>query len=90
MNTIIASKAAQTLPQLIQDTIKNCEETIIVSEEGSVVLIDQNEWESIQETLKLLQDPIAFKALLDGHRAREQGENPKSFTVDEVFNDLQS
>ncbi len=90
MNTIIVSKAAQTLPKIIQDTIKNCEETVIVSEDGSVVLIDQNEWESIQETLKILQDPISLKALLDGHKTRDEGKKPKSATVEEVFNDLQA
>ncbi len=45
MISIGVEKAARTLPRLIQDTITNCEETLIVSDTGSVVMIEQAEWE---------------------------------------------
>ncbi len=69
-------------------TIKNCEETLIVSETGSVVLIDQAEWENIQETLRLLHDEESLKALLESHKARDQGVRPDSVSVGEAFYDL--
>lgn len=73
MISVNIEKACQSLPQLIYDTIENCEETLIVSDTGTVVLTDQAEWENIQETLKLLHDEKSLKALFEGHKARDQG-----------------
>jgi hypothetical protein len=64
MNAIGLQQATQTLPQLIQQTLNNCEETIIVSDAGAVVMSDLREWENMQETLRLLHDKISLKALL--------------------------
>ncbi len=71
MISVNIEKAALTLPQLIHNTLKNCEETLIVSDAGAVVLVDQAEWENIQETLKLLHDETSLKALLEGHKVRD-------------------
>ncbi|OQX22789.1 MAG: hypothetical protein BWK80_29350 [Desulfobacteraceae bacterium IS3] len=53
MNPIGIRQAVQNLPQLIKYTPDNCEETIIVSDSGSVVMIDQHEWKKVRETLRL-------------------------------------
>lgn len=71
-NTISLQKASQNLSMIVNDTIENNEETAIVSDDGSVVMINQNEWENIKETLNLLNDEKALKALLDGHGDRQQ------------------
>lgn len=39
-------------------------ETAIVSDRGAVILVPQDEFESMRETLRLLSDPRALKALL--------------------------
>ncbi|MCP4104167.1 MAG: hypothetical protein GY749_01295 [Desulfobacteraceae bacterium] len=78
MISITVQKAAQTLPKLVQDTLKNCEETLIVSDTGSVVLIDQTEWDNMQETLNLLRDKKSLKALTEGHKIRGHGLKPDS------------
>lgn len=88
MISVNIEKASQALPQLIYNTIKNCEETVIVSDTGAVVLIDQAEWENIQETLKLLHDEKSLKTLLEGHKARDQGTRPDSVSIEEAFYDL--
>ena len=90
MHTIVIQQAMQTLPQLIQDTLDNAEETVIVSEAGAVVLVAQREWENMLETLRLLQDKTSLKALLDGHRTRDLGNIPDAVTVAEAFYDLQA
>ena len=90
MNAIGLQQAIQTLPQLIQKTLDNCEETIIVSDAGAVVVIDQREWENMVETLRLLQDRTSLKALLDGHNTRDAGESPDAVTLEEAFDDLQT
>lgn len=68
MNAVGIEKAIHNLPELIQKTIDNCEETLIVTDSGAAVLIDQREWERTLETLRLFQDKISLKALLDGHK----------------------
>ncbi|MGK5094817.1 hypothetical protein WDW89_22755 [Deltaproteobacteria bacterium TL4] len=88
MNTIGIKQAAKALPQLIHDTLCNSEETLIVSEEGTVVMIDQHEWENMQETIKLLRDPISLNALLEGQKARDEGKVQESVSVEEAFHDL--
>ncbi len=88
MISIGVEKAAQTLPQLIQNTITNCEETVIVSDSGSVVLIDQAEWENLQETLRLLRDKKSLEALIAGHKQRKQGVRPDGVSTEKAFYDL--
>ncbi|KOR32432.1 hypothetical protein TI05_07295 [Achromatium sp. WMS3] len=90
MHTIEIQQAIRTLPQLIQNTIQNCEQTTIVTESGSVVLINQQEWEHIQETVRLLQDKTSLQALLYGHEERNKQNCPQGLTVEEAFRDLQT
>ena len=89
MYPIGVQQASRTLPKIIRDTVINCEETIIVAEEGSVVMIDEREWEHIKETLKLLQDKDSLKALLEGHKERDKGNSSESISTEEAFHDLQ-
>jgi PHD/YefM family antitoxin component YafN of YafNO toxin-antitoxin module len=61
---------------------------VIVSDDGSVVMINQNEWESIKETLCLLNDETSIKALLQGHRDRQHNRVIKAKTIQEAFYDV--
>lgn len=90
MNAIGVQKAVTMFPELIQNTIENCEETVIVSDNGAVVLIDQREWESMMEMVRLFQDKTSLKALLDGHETRKKGVPPNHVNIKEAFYDLQT
>ncbi|MEN8219457.1 MAG: hypothetical protein ABFS56_24510 [Pseudomonadota bacterium] len=50
-----------------------CDETLIVSDYGAVMMIDKEYWEEIQETLALLRDKKSLAALLEGHQLRDKG-----------------
>jgi len=63
MNTIGIQQAVKNLPQIIQYTLDNCEETVIVSDRGVVVMVDQHEWENMRETLRLFRDKKSLDAL---------------------------
>lgn len=89
MHTISVKNAMKDLPGLIDHTIKNVEEVVIVSDNGSVVVIDQDEWESIQETLRLLRDKRSLKALLESHKMRDKNKKNESKSIEEAFYDLQ-
>jgi len=88
MKALTLQEASTNLPYIVAETIKNSDETLIVSDEGVVIMIDKDYWEEIQETLRLLRDKKSLSALLEGHRQRDQGIIPSSKTIDEVFNDL--
>jgi len=74
MHTITVREASKNLPDVITKTINNVDETIIVADNGTVVMVAESYWEAIQETLRLLQDKRSLKALLDGHRLRATGQ----------------
>lgn len=89
MNVMTVQQASQNFPDVIANTINNVDETIIVSDQGAVVMVAESYWESIQETLRLLQDKHSLKALLEGHRLRAAGRSVAAKTIDEAFSDLQ-
>jgi len=94
MNIVSIQNAINIFPDLVQKTIENCEETVIASNSGAVVLVDQHEWESMLETVRLFRDKISLGALLDGHmdghKSRKIGNPVQADTVEEVFHDLQA
>ena len=87
MHTITLNKAKTNFHQIINDTLINQDETVIVGEKGSVILMDYQNWESIIETLNLLKDKESLNALLEGHRLRDEGKNIGK-SPQEVFYDL--
>jgi PHD/YefM family antitoxin component YafN of YafNO toxin-antitoxin module len=88
MNVLSLREASSNLPKLVENTIKNCDETLIVTDYGAVMMIDKEYWEEIQETLALLSDKQSLTALLEGHNLRDKGIKPSGKTINEVFNDL--
>jgi PHD/YefM family antitoxin component YafN of YafNO toxin-antitoxin module len=88
MRTITLDQAIDNLESIIQKTISDHEETIIASKDGSVVVIDENEWSNIKETLRLLSDKESLAALLDSHAVRDRGEKPEALSAEEVFGDV--
>jgi len=52
------------------------------------VIIEKNEWETIQETMKLFRDKISPKSLLDGHKTRDNNEKIDSKSIEEIFDVL--
>jgi len=89
MNAITIDNAISNFPQIVTNTIRNFEETIIVGEQGAVVLISQQEWNSMMETIRLFRDKKSLKSLFEGHNVRRKGLKPKSETINQTFNDLQ-
>ncbi|MCP5052786.1 MAG: hypothetical protein GY940_36800 [bacterium] len=90
MHTLSVENAMKDLPGLIDRTINDVDEVVIVSDSGSVVMVDQNEWESLRETLRFLRDKRSLKALLESHKLRDEGKEIDAKSVEEAFYDLQS
>ena len=88
MNAITINKALNNLPLLINNTVNNFEETIIIGEQGNVVLVAQREWDSLMETVKLLKDKQSLRALIESHNNRKKGEVSEGKSIKQAFYDL--
>jgi PHD/YefM family antitoxin component YafN of YafNO toxin-antitoxin module len=88
MHTITLDMASQNLKSVIRKTIKDKDETLIVTDEGSVVILDESEWIHIKETLRLLSDKDSLAALLESHAVRDKGEKPEGISPEEAFKDV--
>lgn len=89
MKTITLEQASEDLIGHINYSLSSHEELSIASNNGSIIMLPQDDYNSIQETLKLLSDKKSLKALLDGHEARDSGEDIESYSLEDVFNDIQ-
>ena len=57
MKAIPVSNARQDIYNIIEQTIKNSEPIQITSKKGNAILISEDDWNAIQETLYLLSIP---------------------------------
>lgn len=88
MKTITLEQASQDLISHINYSLSTHEEVNIASSNGAIVMIPQEDYESMQETLRLLADKKSLKALLDSHYARDKNIIQKTYNVEDVFSDL--
>ena len=88
MKATTLKNAVTNLPQIIASTIQTEEETVIVTDEGSVVLVEQENWNSMVETLRLLRDKDSLSSLLQAIEARKKGNRPIGKTIDQIFTNV--
>jgi len=88
MNTITLDTASQDLKSVILKAIRDKEETIIATNEGSVVVLDEGEWAHMKETLRLLSDKDSLAALVESHAIRDKGGRPEGIGPEEAFKDV--
>jgi PHD/YefM family antitoxin component YafN of YafNO toxin-antitoxin module len=89
MKTVTIEKAVRNLDAMIEDALNSHEEINIATDRGAVVMIPQEDYEAMRETLRLLEDKKSLQALLESHWLRDQGEIPEGYSVEDVFSDLQ-
>lgn len=66
MPTLTATEARSKLYGLIDETTASHEPIIIKGKRGNAVLISEDDWRSIQETLYLLNIPGMRESIRDG------------------------
>lgn len=66
MPTLTATEARSKLYRLIEATASSHEPIIITSKRGRAVLISEDDWRSIQETLYLLNIPRMRETIREG------------------------
>ncbi|MDI6880987.1 MAG: type II toxin-antitoxin system Phd/YefM family antitoxin [Desulfitobacteriaceae bacterium] len=65
MKTIPVTEARQNIYKLIEDTISSSEPVQITYKKGNVVVISEQDWRAIQETLYLLSVPGLRESIQD-------------------------
>ena len=66
MRTISVTKARSTLFQLVNEAASSHEPVQITGKKANVVLIAEEDWRSIQETMYLLSVPGMRKSIVGG------------------------
>lgn len=66
---INASAARQKFFALIKDTVKNHEPVTVTSKQGNIVIISEQDYKAIQETLYLLSVPGMRESIIEGMKA---------------------
>lgn len=66
MTVLTASQARANLYRLIDETALSHEPIVIAGKRSSAVLVSQDDWKAIQETLHLLAIPGMRKSIIDG------------------------
>ncbi|GHU11892.1 hypothetical protein FACS189449_04350 [Alphaproteobacteria bacterium] len=66
MQTINASNARSNFFNLMAATANNGDPTLITSKAGNCVLLSEQEWSSIQETIFLMSNPKTRRDILEG------------------------
>ena len=66
MPTLSATEARANLYRLIDETSLSHDPIVITGKRGNAVLISEDDWRSIQETLYLLSIPGMRESLLEG------------------------
>ena len=66
MTTLKVTEARANLYKLIDDTVVNHKPVVIAGKRGNVVLLAEDDWNAINETLHLLSVPGMRESILEG------------------------
>ena len=64
MKTITLKEASKNLPLYVNYAISSFEEVNIATDNGSIIMIAEDDYNSMIETLKLLSDKKSLKAFI--------------------------
>lgn len=69
MTTITATEARKSLYKLVDDVQDSHEPVQITGKRGSAVLVSEDDWRAVQETLYLVSIPGMRESIIDGMAA---------------------
>lgn len=82
MNAITATKARSNLFQILKKSIKEHSPVRVSCKEGSVILIAEEDFESLMETAELLQEPGLKASIKKADKEISKGD---VYSFDEIF-----
>lgn len=88
MKTVTIDQFNNDTSSIINYSLTTHDEVSVATNTGAVIILPQEDYDSMQETLRLLMDKKSLIALLEGHKVRDEGNFPKSSCIEDVFSDL--
>lgn len=82
MQTITATNAKNELLDLVRATIREHKQYRIASEDGGAVLLSEEEYESLLETVALLSQPRLYESIKQADLEIREGD---TLSMDDVF-----
>lgn len=82
MRTLTATEARKELFTLLKRSVRGHQQFRIAYKEGDVVLLSQEDYESLLETLELLSTPGLLKSIRQARREIVRGE---TYSLEEVL-----
>ena len=82
MKTLNATEARDDLLTLLRNSVKGHRIYRITAKEGGAILLSEEDYENLLETLELLSTPGMLKSI---RRARRDIKEEKVYTMKEVF-----
>ncbi len=82
MDSITATEARSKWFELLKKSVKGHRVFRIASKEGDAILLSEEDYESLLETLELLSQPGLVKSLKESKRDIKKG---KTYSMKEVF-----
>ncbi len=71
-----------------KSVLAGAENIIVASDQGNLVITREQDWNQLNETLRLLTDKKSLKSLVEGINSRQTGASIKSYSIEEVFGGL--
>ena len=82
MKTVTATAARKDLFNLLRRSVQGHRQFRIIHKGGAAVVLSQEDYESLLETLELLSTPGLLKSIRQARREIARGE---TYSMDEVF-----
>lgn len=71
-----------------RSVLAGAENIIVSTEQGNLLITREEDWNQLNETIRLLTDKKSLKSLVEGINSRQTGASIKSYSFEEVFSGL--
>ncbi len=82
MKTLTATQARSDFFNVIKKAVKGHRQFRISSKQGGVIVLSEEDYESLLETLELLSTPGVLKGV---RKAKQEIKKGKTFSMEEIF-----
>ncbi|MDR1391262.1 MAG: type II toxin-antitoxin system Phd/YefM family antitoxin [Holosporales bacterium] len=71
MERVNISKARENIYTLVEGVNKTGEPVCITSKPGNVVMVSENEWKDIEETVYLMSNKATYESIVEGVKTKD-------------------
>ena len=88
MRTMPMTDGMGRMAELCEGVVREHERIVLTRPDGNVVLVAEDEWDNMVETLRVLHDEPIMHSLRESFEARAAGTRPPGKSIEEVFSDV--